>query len=100
MIKNKEVLIGETGVDSGQLLIIDPCYIDSYWKKSEKGKGKSGGGSYKDCCNVTLKEKRAGEVKSIQGVVSESGYGDGEYPVYATYNSEGRIIRLRIEFNE
>ena len=26
-------LIGKVGVDSGQLLITDPCYIDSEWKK-------------------------------------------------------------------
>lgn len=25
--------IGEVGVDSGQILICDPCYIDSQWKK-------------------------------------------------------------------
>lgn len=26
-------LIGHVGVDSGQLLLCDPCYIDSEWKK-------------------------------------------------------------------
>jgi len=31
----KEVLIGEVGVDSGQLLLCDPCYIDSQWKKED-----------------------------------------------------------------
>jgi hypothetical protein len=28
-------LIGHVGVDSGQLLLCDPCYIDSEWKKEE-----------------------------------------------------------------
>ena len=28
-------LIGEVGVDSGQLLLCDPCYIDSQWEKEE-----------------------------------------------------------------
>jgi len=28
-------LIGYVGVDSGQLLLCDPCYIDSIWKKEE-----------------------------------------------------------------
>jgi len=28
-------LIGEVGVDSGQLMICDPCYIDSGWKKTD-----------------------------------------------------------------
>lgn len=27
--------IGEIGVDSGQILICDPCYIDSEWKKED-----------------------------------------------------------------
>jgi len=29
------VLIGHVGVDSGQLLLCDPCYIDSQWEKEE-----------------------------------------------------------------
>jgi hypothetical protein len=28
-------LIGHVGVDSGQLLLCDPCYIDSEWSKEE-----------------------------------------------------------------
>jgi hypothetical protein len=28
-------LIGHVGVDSGQLLLCDPCYIDSQWVKEE-----------------------------------------------------------------
>jgi hypothetical protein len=30
-------LIGEVGVDSGQLLITDPCYINSQWKNESNG---------------------------------------------------------------
>jgi hypothetical protein len=29
----KEIKIGEVGVDSGQLMVCDPCYIDSEWKR-------------------------------------------------------------------
>ena len=32
MIKKK---IGEIGIDSGQVIICDPCYIDSHWKVEE-----------------------------------------------------------------
>lgn len=36
MPKNKqEKHIGKVGVDSGQLLICDPCYIDSEWVKED-----------------------------------------------------------------
>ena len=31
--KENEVLIGVVGVDSGQLMVVDPCYIDDEWKK-------------------------------------------------------------------
>ena len=31
----KKVLIGHVGVDSGQLLMCDPCYIDSEWSKED-----------------------------------------------------------------
>lgn len=29
----KRIKIGEVGVDSGQLIVCDPCYIDSEWAK-------------------------------------------------------------------
>jgi hypothetical protein len=36
MSKRKdEVLIGYVGVDSGQLIICDPCYIDDQWQREE-----------------------------------------------------------------
>lgn len=31
----QEELIGHVGVDSGQLLLCDPCYIESEWEKEE-----------------------------------------------------------------
>jgi hypothetical protein len=31
----KKLLIGHVGVDSGQLLMCDPCYIDSEWSKED-----------------------------------------------------------------
>ena len=31
----EEKLIGVVGVDSGQLMICDPCYIDSEWQEKE-----------------------------------------------------------------
>lgn len=32
---NMRKLIGHIGIDSGQVVICDPCYIDSEWKKEE-----------------------------------------------------------------
>ncbi|MFA1782365.1 hypothetical protein ACDX77_19010 [Bacillus velezensis] len=35
-MKMEKKLIGRVGVDSGQLLIIDPCNIDANWKKENE----------------------------------------------------------------
>ena len=102
-----KVLLGKFGVDSGQVLIIDPCYVDSEWKQnSKKGTGLDDG-TYGDCCRLTLSKKQGGVLKYKMGhkglgVVSSTGYGDGEYPVYAIISDEGkfgkRIKELRIIF--
>lgn len=51
----KRKLIGRVGVDSGQLLIMDPCYMEKYWKKDSEsdikgvkfwGAGKQGAVQY------------------------------------------------------
>jgi hypothetical protein len=35
MEQYNKVLIGHVGVDSGQLLLCDPCYIDSEWEQED-----------------------------------------------------------------
>jgi len=92
--------IGECGVDSGQIMIIDPCYINDEWVK---GDWSDKGSTYGKCCDITTKKGQAGQLNYKGGhvglgVVASSGYGDGVYPVYATYNKEGRIMKLEIEF--
>lgn len=32
----ERVLLGTVGVDSGQLIVVDPCYIDSFWIKQDE----------------------------------------------------------------
>jgi hypothetical protein len=153
MPKNERVKIGEVGVDSGQVMICDPCYIKNEWKdeefvddrfylhedgtvltfrkdfynyeqvlpkynftmnelvaagkvkKIEEPESSMYPFSYAGCCRATTSEKMAGQLAyemghAGAGVVSSSGYGDGCYPVYATYNSEGRIIKLEVKFTD
>ena len=98
--KVKEKLIGYVGVDSGQILITDPSYLNE-WVNDELTKEKSNPTfSYSGACSVTLSEEKAGQLKEngIKAVASASGYGDGDYPVYAVYNSKGRVASLRIDF--
>lgn len=151
-------LIGKCGVDSGQLIITDPCYLKD-WKnndfsigeeykleavenieftakngvemkisKGKKFKVVSTKGiwfdiveyinnkklkvldrkrtnmnqeeySYNGACSATLSEKKAGFVGyEGQAVAMSTGYGDGSYSVYATYNKERRIKKVEIIF--
>lgn len=96
-MKTSKKIIGYCGVDSGQLLIIDPCYL-SKWKDGEFDMDNQDKqlNSYHNACVKTLSEEMAGEVNE-GGVVTSTGYGDGEYPVVATYK-EGRIQKIEIKF--
>ena len=109
---NKRKLLGHCGVDSGQIIIVDPCYL-SEWEDGEAfpdiSKGQESN-DYAACCEITTRNKdQGGEVLvsgiAGKGVVACSGYGDGNYPVYAEYENTGsesepdiRIKSLTIEF--
>lgn len=98
-----EVLIGHIGVDSGQMMLCDPCYINGNWDTNEADfqniEQHHREFSYGGACEATLSEKRAGVLGSGLGAVCSTGYGDGSYPVFVRYNTEGRIIEMRIEFD-
>lgn len=52
----KRKLIGQVGVDSGQLMVIDPCYINSQWKSEGKAIGIQFWGQGQDDVAALLKE--------------------------------------------
>lgn len=144
-------LIGHIGVDSGQVLICDPCYIDSQWKNEEFAncrKYKHNDGtilqygkefshymeiipkygktmndileakeaielpddapehpfSYNACCQKTLGKDGFGQLNYEMGhegvgVVSQTGFGDGFYPVIADIDGvTGRVRSITINF--
>jgi hypothetical protein len=97
MRKNTKKIIGYCGVDSGQLLVIDPCYLNK-WKDGDFDLVKKQDNSYQRACEITIKAPSGGEVQE-GGVVFASGYGDGNYPVIATYNKDNRIIKIEIKMN-
>lgn len=73
-------LVGQVGIDTGTLVVMDPMYaFDS------------------DAVFTELGNRGHAEVPGAAVAVS-TGYGDGWYPVYATRNSEGRVIGLEISF--
>ena len=75
MPKTKEenwVKIGEVGVDSGQLMVCDPCYIDSQWK-NEKYPG-----------HPPMRNTKTGKI--VESPANSGGRYDTEYEDGMTYN--------------
>jgi hypothetical protein len=93
---SRVIEVGRCGVDSGQIMIVDPCYvIDNEFGEAE----------YEECCRATLDtEDNAGPIMRNLAVVASSGIGDGYYPVYATIEDLGgwgeRIVKLEIDFSD
>ena len=90
MAKKQGKILGYAAVDSGQLLIVDPCYLGA-WKDGESDDKKS---HYGKACEITMNDDCGGEllVSGIagNGVVFGSG-GDGNFPITAEYDKHGRI---------
>jgi hypothetical protein len=91
--------IGEIGVDAGICWIGDPCYV-LHLEQPPKAIGKD----WEEFCDLlgdeypTAKQFHYDLGHAGLGVVVSTGYGDGVYPVYAEFNSEGRIASVRVEF--
>ena len=89
--------VGTVGVDSGQIMIIDPCYAfsDDY----------GAGGPYDEACAVTLATPGHGGIAALTankdaGFVTGTLYGDGEYPIYADLDKNGQIVSMTIYFDD
>ena len=104
-VSQKVEFVGHVSVDSGQIMVIDPCYVlDGMHDHAPKHDPKA----HKQCeyghpCEVTLSDKRHGEFMAkgfATAIASSSGYGDGNYPVYAVKNEDGRVVELTIYFDE
>lgn len=105
-------LVGHFGVDSGQVIIVDPCYLGE-WTDNAVGvedmtPGENLDFSYMGACNASLSENGFGELHhgavNQYAVVSTTGIGDGVYPVYADVENVGgwgeRVVRLVIDFSD
>lgn len=94
------IYAGSFGVDSGQAMVGDPCYLDQ-WKTNEGEEwnleGKVGQYSYQGVSATTI-ESNYGEVGLYSAVAFSTGYGDGVYPVYVQMNEDGRVSKVVIDF--
>lgn len=108
------VLIGLVSVDSGQLIVGDPCYIggdfgDEEFAPSAPNDQGYYPHTYNGACGATLSDKGYGELAFSAGhggagVAFRSGLGDGTYPVYATIVDDPvwgkRVARVEIVMME
>lgn len=78
-------LVGQCGVDSGQMMLVDPCYI---LDKTD----------YEKLLNHRNKQGNMNTTSFKQGIISNTWCGDGNYHVYQQKDKDGRVERLLIDF--
>lgn len=93
--------IGMIGVDTGRIIVADPDYIDEPRQFPHYGKLPLSKNSDKRMF-AQLKNKKG--IKTA--IISQSGLGDGEYPVYAVIGTVGgdkrygqRVKKVIINFD-
>ena len=109
-------LIGHCGVDSGMIMIIDPCYLHDVHRyvkllpdMIKKNKDERAQSFYKrkqEAINITEnwknvckdQEKNSEPKEYASGVLSHTRGGDGSFPVYAYFDKENRVKKLEIVF--
>ena len=95
-MKNKWILIGVVGVDSGRLTISDPCYKEHLAKKGEED------GIIWDSDIASMIQYHFPLGHKGLGVSFLTGFGDGSYEVYGFVKDCGdlglRITQIKIDF--
>jgi len=95
--------LGTFGIDTGQFMIVDPAYLDT-WKDNEFSPDDSvvGEFSYNGACCTSLTGggSLVNKIGARLAVVGNTGDGDGEYAVDAHIDKEGRIRKIEVTFGE
>lgn len=95
----KRVLVGECMVDSGQLMLIDPCYCIDRRSGSQDQLLEENGVTYEGAREITCSGDGAGQLGRL-ACVTATGYGDGSYPVYADIDEDGRVMAVMVMFGD
>lgn len=106
-------LVGHVGVDSGQIMITDPCYAVREKGDTRPTTFEDRGLDYKAICHATtdmseswpeLGKYKGGDTGCAElgggvAVVTSQFGGDGVFPVYADYGSDGLVRSITVEFD-
>jgi hypothetical protein len=88
-------LVGFTSVDSGTIMIVDPCYVLPYDDDVPSF-------VYQDTWPATLSPSGAGSFGAVfngLGFATATYYGDGSYPIYADIDPQSlRVRQIIIDF--
>lgn len=96
------IKVGECDVDSGQIMIIDPCYVLHDNDEIVGGNHGDDKPTYDELLAAyDLRENltRVGPMSWQGGVVTSDFGGDGTFPVYAEMDGH-RVLSLTIEFRD
>lgn len=93
-MNNRFELVGKIPVDSGQIMLIDPCYVRKDFESEYDDKPAL---NYAGACKVTLGREGCG-VFAKCAFATSSGYGDGLYQVYVKRTPDNRIAEVKIKF--
>lgn len=88
--------VGEISVDAGLCWIGDPCYI-LHRETPYKDLGKDWLGFCAKLNGPTIQFDHDLGSPGL-GVAVSTGYGDGDYAVYAKFNKEGRVAEVKVVF--
>lgn len=103
-------IVGFCAVDSGSIMLTDPCYVEQFIKQdvekftAELKSSQSRTGmntypySYNGSASATCGDKLAGGLGGGLGVSVSTGHGDGLYPVFITRDDSGRVATATIVF--
>jgi transcriptional regulator with XRE-family HTH domain len=102
----KAEFVGYVPVNSGQIIMADPCYLDDWNGGDYELCKKRQTNDYGRVADITL-ENRYGEYRLMKRskdrinhiVASTAPGGDGMYPVFAIYKN-GEFVRLEVRFEE
>jgi hypothetical protein len=93
-------LVGHFGVDAGLVWIGDPCYV----LHKEASKPDTIGKNWGEFCDIIGNKDITvfgftNRSKEGLGICLATGWGDGDYPVYARIE-DGRVMQIYIDFDE